>query len=53
MYFLEFLRNSETPPISLDGQIFSDKEILDLARPPFWAENSEEENKCYEKINIL
>ena len=36
-YFSEKLRNSETPPppsSNLEAPVFSDKEILELARPP-------------------
>ena len=47
-----FFSFSETlrplPIISLDGPVFSDKEILDRARP-LLAKNSEEKNLFYDK----
>ena len=46
VFFLSFSERARPPPpINLDAQIFSAKEILDSARPPppFLAENSEKE----------
>ena len=53
-YFFKFPRTSKPPlpPVNLDGQNFSVKEILDSAKhPPLLAENSEEKNWVFDEKN--
>ena len=56
-FFSEKLRNSEPPPplsAIRNGRVFSDKEILELARPPpIWRKNPKYSEFFFDKIYMV